>query len=213
MAKTRPYKQVARAEAQQRTQIALLNAADEEIYEGRWPKASLERLATRAGVTKQTLLRHFGSKDGLLLHALIRGAAQVRDQRWRAPRGDIDGAVTNLLDHYEAWGERSLRIGAWLDGPALLAEISKAARQVHHEWVDYVFGSWLEGIEEPLRTHRRAALIAICDVHAWWLLARDLELPRAEVHATLSEAIERLLGGEARPPGSKPESNSEPSGS
>lgn len=195
---TRPYRQVARAESQQRTQVALLDAADEEIYEGGWPRASLERLAARAGVTKQTLLRHFGSKDGLLLHALIRGAAQVRDQRWRAPQGDIDGAVANLLDHYEAWGERSLRIGAWLDGPALLAEISKAARQVHHEWIDYVFGQRLEEIAEPLRTRRRAALIAVCDVHAWWLLAHDLSLPRDELHATLAEAIARLLDNDSQ---------------
>jgi len=40
---------------------------------------------------------------------------------------------------------------------------------------------------------RRAALIAICDVHVWWVLAHDLRLPRPEVRRTLIEAIERLL--------------------
>ena len=107
---------MARARAQERNRDALVDAALDEFYEGRWQKVSLEALAARAGVTKQTLLRHFGSKDGLLLQALLRGAEQVLDQRWSAPTDDIAGAVANLVDHYEAWGERSLRIGAWQTG-------------------------------------------------------------------------------------------------
>ena len=120
----RAYNQVARAQAQQQTRDALLEAATEEFLDGDWQQASLETLAAKAGVTKQTLLRHFGSKDGLLMQALIHGATQIRDQRWSAPTGDIAGAVDNVLDHYEAWGERSMRIGAWQSGPPMLAALS-----------------------------------------------------------------------------------------
>jgi AcrR family transcriptional regulator len=193
----RPYKKVARAQAQQRTQDALLDAAEEEFYEGRWQKASLQALAGRAGVTKQTLLRHFGSKEGLLLHALIRGYSQVRDQRWSAARGDVKGTVDNLLDHYEAWGQRSLRIGAWLDsGPPLLAKLSQAARQIHYDWVEYAFGPWLGRLDGQEHVRRRAALIVLCDVHSWWLLSHELGLERSEVNATLTDAIERLIAEE-----------------
>lgn len=194
----RPYKQGARALAQQRTRDALLDAADQEFYKDRWQKTSLETLAAKAGVTKQTLLRHFDSKDGLLLNALLRGAAEVHDQRWSAPRGDIAGAVENLLEHYDAWGERSMRIGAWLNGPAMLAKLSQAARQVHYEWVEHAFGPQLEGLDEPARARRRAALIALCDVHTWWLLSHDLGLEGAELCATLTEAIEAVLGEEEK---------------
>ena len=46
----RPYKQVARAEARQRTREALLGAAIEELTQGHWEKASLqERAAPGAG--------------------------------------------------------------------------------------------------------------------------------------------------------------------
>jgi AcrR family transcriptional regulator len=190
----RPYNKVARAESQRRTQEALLDAADEEFYAGRWQKTSLEALAARAGVTKQTLLRHFGSKEGLLLKALIRSYSQVHDQRWSAPRSDVAGAVDNLLDHYEAWGARSLRIGAWLDeAPPLLAKLSQAARQVHYEWVEYVFDTWLADLDAEARERRRAALIALCDVHTWWLLVNDLGLKRAEIRATLIDMIEGVF--------------------
>ena len=189
----RPYNKVAREQSQQHTRDALLDAADDEFYGDRWQKTSLEALSKKAGVTKQTLLRHFGSKDGLLLQALLRGAAQIRDQRWSTPTGDVTGAVENLIDHYEAWGERSLRIGAWQNGPAVLAMISRTARQIHYDWVEHAFAPWLDGLDEQARERRRAALIALCDVQTWWLFSHDLELARTEIQVILTDLIERLL--------------------
>ena len=110
---TREYKQVERAKAQERTREALIEAASDEFFAGNWLKSSLDSLSSKAGVTRQTLLRHFGSKDGLLMQALMRSASQVRDQRWSTSTTDISGAVENVIDHYEEWGERSVRIGAW----------------------------------------------------------------------------------------------------
>ncbi|HTW40830.1 MAG TPA: TetR/AcrR family transcriptional regulator [Solirubrobacteraceae bacterium] len=191
----RPYKKKARAQSQQRTRDALLDVANEEFYEGRWEKTSLEKLANKAGVTKQTLLRHFNSKEGLLMHTLMRTYFEVNEQRSSVPTGDIEGAVENLLDHYEAWGKRSLRIGAWLEGGnPLLAKISKGAREYHYNWVEHAFARWLSQLDDHTRRHRRDALITLCDVHAWWLLSHDLGLDRAAICATLTEAIEGVLG-------------------
>jgi AcrR family transcriptional regulator len=193
----RPYKQVARAQAQQRTRDALQDAAIEEFTRGDWAKVSLETLARRAGVTKQTLLRHFGSKDGLLMQALVHSASDAVKQRWSAPPGNVEGAVENVLDHYELLGERSLRIGAWLEsGPPELARLSRMARQLHYDWVEYAFGPQLERLHGQARVRTRAALIVLCDVHTWWLLAHDLDFERSEVLTTLTLAIERLLGEE-----------------
>jgi AcrR family transcriptional regulator len=189
----RPYKKVAREQSEQRTRDALLDAADEEFDEGRWRRSSLDAVAAKAGVTKQTLLRHFGSKDGLLLQTLARGAAQVLDQRFSAPVGDVAGAVENLLDHYEAFGRRGLRIGTWQEGPAALVKLERVARQVHYDWVDHAFAPWLQPLAGDVRVRRRAALIALCDVHVWWLLSHDLGLARSAVQATLTDMIERLL--------------------
>src|ERR1700722_7375691 len=68
--KRRPYKKVARAESQQQTREALLDPAEEELAEDGWSKTSLEKLAAKAGVTKQTALRHFGTKEGLIEAAI-----------------------------------------------------------------------------------------------------------------------------------------------
>jgi AcrR family transcriptional regulator len=196
----RQYKQVARDEAQQRTREALLEAAIDEFYADRWSKVSLAALATRAGVTKQTLLRHFGSKEGLLIGALVRSAAQVLDERWNAPVGDVDGAIENLLEHYEAWGGRARRLGAWQDAPSVLAKLSRAGRQVHYQWIEFVFAPQFEDLQEAGSSRLRAELIVVCDVQTWWILAHDLELGRAEVKSILTSMAERAIAasGETR---------------
>ncbi len=192
-----PYKQVARAEARQRTRTALLNVAMEEFTRGRWEKMSLQELASRAQVTTQTLLRHFGSKDGLLTHAMASTTAEMYTPCWSTAPGDVEGAVKNLLDHYEEWGERSLRVGTWLEsGAPVLASISRMARQMRHEWVEDAFAPQLERRYGDEHVRCRAALITLCDVHTWWLLSHDLEFERAAVRATLTTAIECLLADE-----------------
>jgi AcrR family transcriptional regulator len=188
---------VARKDAQQRTRDALIDAASNAFFSDSWPQSSLESLSAKAGVTKQTLLRHFGSKEGLLMQALMRGAAQIREQRWGARPGDVSSAVENLLDHYDAWGERSMRVSSWQRGPAMLAVLSQGARQVHYEWVDHAFAPWLEQLDGEQRTNRRAALIALCDVQTWWILSHDLKLARSQVHRTLTDLIERALAPSA----------------
>jgi AcrR family transcriptional regulator len=189
----RPYKSVARAEARERTREALLDAAEATFFADRWERASLSEVADSAGVTKQTLLRHFGSKQGLLEAAWWRGIERVREQRWLAPTHDIPAAVDNLLDHYEVMGARAMSIAAGSGGGEAVAEVGRAARELHYEWVEHAFGSWLERYGGKPRVRVRAALIALCDVHTWWLMSHDLALGRAEVRATLIQAISSLL--------------------
>ena len=194
--KSRPYKQVARAQSQQRTRDALLDAAETVFLRKGWEQgsvdASVEALAASAGVTKQTLLRHFGSKEALLEQVVRRIGERVQAQMWATPTEDVAGAVENLLDHYEQWGEEVLRIGA-PERSAAIAEIAKQGRQLHYEWVEHAFGRWLDHLSRQARLRRRATLIALCDVHTWWLLCHDLGLSRREVQGTLTEAIERVV--------------------
>jgi AcrR family transcriptional regulator len=194
----RSYTQVARAAAQERTRTALLDAAEAAFFSGAWEQTSLTEIAVAAGVTKQTLLRHFGSKDGLAAHAAQRGQQQVREQRWSAPTDDLPGAVDNLLDHYDEFGGRAMKIAAGLAslGGAETEDLGRTARQIHYDWVDHAFGTWLGRARGKTRGRRRAALIVLCDVQTWWLLSRDLGLARDEVRATLILAIEGLLEGE-----------------
>jgi AcrR family transcriptional regulator len=190
----RTYVKVARAQAEEQTRTALLDAADEAFLSGPWGQVSLQAIARAAGVTKQTLLRHFGSKAALLEQVLSRALAEVQEQRLTTPTDSIAGAVDNLLDHYEIRGGRAMRSSNLdLEGP--LAGLSRRARQFHYDWVEYAFGAWLAAADPTERGRLRAALIAVCDVQAWWIFSHDLDLPRADVRATLILTISRLLEG------------------
>jgi AcrR family transcriptional regulator len=190
---SRTYTKVARAEAEEQTRAALIAAADEAFLSGPWERASLESIAQSAGLTKQTLLRHFGSKDGLLEQTLRLAMGQVEKQRLSAPMDDIPGAVDNLRDHYEERGGRAMR-STNLDVGGPLAELAQISRQFHYDWIEHAFGRWLAPASSAERARLRGALIAICDVQSWWILAHDLGLSRAEVRATLILCIRRLLG-------------------
>jgi AcrR family transcriptional regulator len=192
MTATRPYVQVARAASRDRTRAALLDATEEAFFARPWEQVSLESIAADAGVTKQTLLRHFGSKEGLLEAGSARAIERVREQRLSAPTDDLEAAVDNLLEHYEDLGDRALRLEA-MEGDPAVANIVERGREFHGDWVDHAFGAWLDAARGRDRARRRGALIALCDVHTWRILSRDLGLPRSEVRATLISTIRRIL--------------------
>ena len=192
MRTTRQYTKHARAVREDRTRSALLDAAERLFFERGWDATSLEAVAGEAGVTKQTLLRHFGSKTGLLEHAFVRAFENVRHQRWDVPGNDVERAVDNLLDHYEAVGDRALKIDA-MAGVDAVAEWVQRSRELHYEWVAHAFGAFLRPLRGRDLERRRAGLIAVCDVHTWRLLRQQLGLSRAEVRATLVTAIRGLL--------------------
>lgn len=203
----RPYKQVARAQAQERTRETLLQAASEEVERDGWRQASLESVAERAGVTKQTALRHFGSKEGLLDAVIRRMSSIVVKEREQAPIGDIPGAVTNLVRHYERYGDIVVRVLPYRD--AVVRVLGREPRvplvqravdrgdEVHEDWVLRTFEPQLARLDGQTRDRRLVQLVAVCDVHVWKVLRREIGLSRAHTEAALVELIQRLVGPDA----------------
>jgi AcrR family transcriptional regulator len=191
--KARPYKQAARAQAQEQTRDALLDAAADEFYKGRWRKTSLEALSSRAGVTKQTLLRHFGSKDGLIEAAIRRTSEIVRKERAQAPIGDVPGAVHNLMDHYERYGDLVMRLLAEGHLFYLIRKVTDHGRELHHEWTARTFEPQLSGLGGEVRERRLAQLVTVCDVYVWKLLRGDMKLSVPQAELALIELIEGIV--------------------
>ena len=199
----RPYKKVARAKAQEHTRETLLQAAAEEVERDRWEQTSLESVAERAGVTKQTALRHFGSKQGLLDAVIGRTSSIVVKERAEAPIGDVPGAIANLVRHYERYGDMVIRMLPYRDAvvrvlghehrSSLMRRAVDRGQEVHEEWVLRTFEPQLANLAPPTRERRLAQLVAVCDVHVWKVLRRDLGLEVPRVEAALVELLERLV--------------------
>jgi AcrR family transcriptional regulator len=192
----RPYRMRARAEAAAETGRRILEATIELHRERFFDQVSLEDIAERAGVTVRTVIRRFGNKERLVEAAAEEGTRRVTDQRYQAPIGDVEGAVNNLVDHYEEWGDTALRLLAQEERVAAFRPITKAGRAFHHEWVERTFAPLLAKRTGEERRRLLAELIAVCDVYFWKLLRRDLGLGREQTEVAIRETI-LALNGEA----------------
>ena len=100
----RPYTMAARAQAVAGTRKRILLAVQDLASETLNLDPTLEMVAARAGVSVQTLLRHFGDREGLFDAAVDAATADVVAER-EAPAGDVAAGVRIIVDHYEHRGD------------------------------------------------------------------------------------------------------------
>jgi AcrR family transcriptional regulator len=144
-------------------------------------------VATRAGVSVQTILRHFGSREGLFDVAVDFAAAEVVEERI-APIGDVRAAVRVIVDHYELRGDWVIAMLGQELGDARIRRITELGRQTHRVWVETVFESQ-SNVDEELRD----LLIVATDVYTWKLLRRDRGLDRDGTERSMLRLVSGLL--------------------
>ncbi|WP_187270659.1 TetR/AcrR family transcriptional regulator [Lacisediminihabitans profunda] len=192
MKSTRPYEMRARADAAAQTRERIMAAAIELANEKPINALVLPDVATRAEVSVQTVLRLFGSRDGLLDAATESALESVRAERDVAP-GDVAAAVGTLFDHYEVRGDGVLLLLGQERWEPRAAEITSAGRLLHREWVEGVFAPFLARDGE--RDATVDLLVAASDVYTWKLWRRDRCLSRPDAEARMLRLIGNILEG------------------
>jgi AcrR family transcriptional regulator len=195
---TRTYTQTRRADATEQTRRAILDAAQALFREEHQIDASLEVVAERAGCSTRSVIRHFGSKEGLVEAAIADGVGASAEQR-RAEPGDVAGAVRLLVDHYEEMGDDVLGWLAAAERYPLARQVTERGTAMHREWIAAVFAPDLKGLAQGARRARRAALATVTDVYVWQLLRRREGLGRAATEAAILDLVEAARRGGAAP--------------
>jgi len=185
---------VRRAEAIAGTRDAILEATL-EIGD---PRAPLADVATRAGVAERTVLRHFGSRDGLMAEAIKEAFARNESTRFVVPAGDVAALVAAVVEEYEAQGDRILHLLAEEGVDERIDEILVDGRTLHRRWIAEKLGPLLGDGDARTRRRRVAQLVVACDVYTWKLLRRDSGLGRKETERAIRELIEAMTGARAR---------------
>lgn len=188
----RTYRMEARAESAAETGARIVDAAIAIFWEQPADQISLDEVARRAGVSTRTVIRRFGGKEGLMAAAGARAMERTRDERV-APVGDINTAVSVLVEHYELMGDRVLQLLAAEQTVPALAEIADQGRALHRDWCAQVFAPSLLEMRPAERKRRLAQLVAICDVYTWKLLRRDAGLSRPQTELALVELLQPLM--------------------
>lgn len=193
---TRGYTQTKRAEATERGRQAILAAAQELFRNERRFELPLDEVAARAGCSERTVLRQFGSKEGLMVAAIAAAEQAVMASRAAEP-GDVAAAVGRLVDHYEETGEQVLGWLALADRYPLVRQATESGMRMHEDWVEVVFGPDLEPLERSERRLRKAVLASVTDVYLWDLLRRRQGLGRRRTAVVMLDLVEKVRGGGA----------------
>ena len=187
---TRRYTMRARAESATRTRERILDAVIALSEQRLSLEILLEAVAGRAGVSVQTVLRHFGSRQGLFEQAQARQLAQVRAER-ATPVGDAAAAVRTIVAFYDRLGEWSLRLQAQEHSDELSRQTVQLGRRVHREWVEEVFAPQLDGRRD--REELVDLLVVATDVLTWKILRRDGGMARSTTCNRMLRLVQAVL--------------------
>lgn len=163
-----------RAEAAQRTREVVLDAA-EEAFADRWfDEVTLADVARVAGVSQQTVVNHFGSKENLYLTGIAeRFAPRIQQVRAGLRSGDVRSLAATAVADYEHSGVATLRAMALADRYPMLTQVIEGGRRSHREWVAGGLEPLLESIPPPARD-RIVRLVAVAvDVRTWQQLREE----------------------------------------
>jgi AcrR family transcriptional regulator len=188
------YRMKARAASAAATAARIIDAATQHFGARPYDEVTLADVARDAEVTVQTVLRRFGSKEGLVAAATEASLEAVRNERFASPVGDIAAAIRNLSEHYELWGDRSVLLLSQEARVESIRRLTDAGRALHHAWVDRAFSPWLGRVRGEAGRRLRAQLIAATDVYVWKVMRRDLGLDREATEASMRGLVEAAVG-------------------
>jgi AcrR family transcriptional regulator len=177
----RPYRQTLRAAAAESLRRRIVTAFHDLLL-NRWiDEITLDEVATSAGTTRQTVIRLFGGKDGLLAAVidLVRAEAVPRTSMPFEVSGQE--ALKTLIAHYEAVGDMVVRFLAQEERHSALRPLLAHGRREHRAWVAERFTSTHSRQNKIERERQITRLIVATDIYTWKLLRRDLGKSQDEV--------------------------------
>jgi AcrR family transcriptional regulator len=190
----RPYRQIARSASTESLRQRIVTAFHELLLR-RWiDEITLDEVALSAGTTRQTVIRLFGGKDGVLeaVIGLVRKEAVPRI----STLGNVSrrAALKALIAHYEAVGDMVVRFLAQEERHSALRPLLAQGRREHRAWVTERFGSAQRSLNKLERERQITRLIVATDIYTWKLLRRDFGKSQDEVLLLMVGIINKETG-------------------
>jgi AcrR family transcriptional regulator len=190
----RKYNMSVRGKTAAMTETNILKAIGELWLSFNIHEITLEMIALKAGVNERTILRKFGSKEGLLEAALkADDAAGIKSIKDEAEAGNIEQIVQTLIKEYKISGQASIRTLAIEHEIPIAAEILSKGRQMHRDWCERVFRPYLPSKKNKYYYLLIGAFYAATDVHNWKLLSQDLGYSQKDTAEILSMLLRSII--------------------
>jgi AcrR family transcriptional regulator len=191
----RPYRQIARSASTEGLRQRIVMAFRDLLLRSWIDEITLDEVAVSAGTTRQTVIRLFGGKDGVL-EAVI---GLIREES--VPRISMPGNVSRraalkaLIAHYEAVGDMVVRFLAQEERHSALRPLLALGRREHRAWVAEGFASTRSSLNKLERERQITRLIVATDIYTWKLLRRDFGKSQDEVLHLMVGIINKETGG------------------
>jgi AcrR family transcriptional regulator len=186
MKTTRKYTMGARSDAVEETRRRIVDAVVALAGERPFTDITLDAIADRAEVSVKTVLRQFGSRDGLFAVAMEVAMADAVDER-RTPRGDVAAAVRIVVDHYERRGRTALLMLAQEDHDDVARKATEGGKAMHRAWVRDAFAPATD--DEAVLD----LLVVATDVYTWKLLRLDRAHSRVLTERRMADLVDAVL--------------------
>jgi AcrR family transcriptional regulator len=171
-----------------------MRAAEQLFNERSFDDVAIADIARAAGVSQQTVMNHFGSKEKLYLTGLIELVGPEVDRRRNQVRvGDIDSVITIAAEDYEQRGLASIRMLAQGERFEGMRAAIEYGRRAHRDWVAHALGPQLAEREEPERADLLRMLTVCLDVYTWYQLRHMEHRSRAATRADLRRLLTAVL--------------------
>ena len=179
------------AEADERRE-RILRAATDLLLRKPYEEVTLQVVATEADVALKTVVRHFGTKDALVV-ACAESLSKKEERAREVPPGDIAAAARVLAGRYEALGEVTGRLLALEARIPAIAQVLGLARQSHLGWLEQTFAPWLSARAPKQKRARLAQLFGATEIFVWTSWRTHLGLDVAEAEAALCDSLTALV--------------------
>lgn len=154
---------------------------------------TLEMVSGEAGVTTRTIMRKFGSKEGLLAESLTVLAAEIESSRKETKASDIDAVLQALLSNYETMGEAAIRTISLEPELEIARQIGQKGRELHRNWCIQMFSSYLPDPNTPEFEIQLNSFIAATEIYLWKLMRKDLKLSKEQTFEIFKNMINGLI--------------------
>ena len=193
----RSYRMGARADAAEETALRIMDAAIALWREVAYDEFTLQDIADRAGVSLSTVMRQFGSKEGVVEAVLSSDRVGTQRGRDEVAVGNVDAAVQMIVADYEVNGDAVIRMLALEERIGIVRRVVEAGREAHTQWVARVFAPLVGGSPPVRRRRQTLQLVVATDVYTWKILRRDRGMDVREVRAVMRDMCRAIVEGAA----------------
>jgi AcrR family transcriptional regulator len=186
----RKYDMTKRTNSAENTNEKILEATEFLLATGPLVNVTLPAIAKGAKVTVQTIMRHMGSREGCLAAVAEKVTKRIESQRGQTKPGDINAAISVLMDHYESENSLILNLLEKVNKAETFAKrAAETGRTYHRNWVKHCFGPLVDDLQEETVD----ALVAATDIYLYKLLRLDMGRSFEDTKAVIKRLVRGIL--------------------